>query len=62
MIFAKIVHAHPGFIEVAIRELGGAPMFLSTNDIQLGRSESIQDTARVLGPDGPCAIIRTLRK
>ena len=35
--------------ETAIGEEGGHPVFLSTQDIQLGGKESIQDTARVLG-------------
>ena len=45
--------------EVGIRELGGFPMFLSKNDIQLGRGEPIKDTARVLGRMVHGAIIRT---
>lgn len=45
--------------EVGIRELGGFPMFLSGNDIQLGRGEPIKDTARVLGRMVHGAVIRT---
>jgi len=45
--------------EVGIRELGGFPMFLSKNDIQLGRGEPIKDTARVLGRMVHGCIIRT---
>src|SRR5882762_9570734 len=45
--------------EVGIRELGGSPMFLSANDIQLGRGEPIQDTARVIGRMAHGAVIRT---
>jgi ornithine carbamoyltransferase len=45
--------------EVGIRELGGAAMFLSANDIQIGRGEPIKDTARVLGRMIHGAVIRT---
>lgn len=45
--------------EVGTRELGGDVMFLSANDIQLGRGEPIKDTARVLGRMIHGAIIRT---
>lgn len=34
--------------EVGIRELGGSSLYLSGNDIQLGRGETVADTARVL--------------
>src|SRR2546425_13030153 len=45
--------------EVGIRELGGGAMFLSANDIQIGRGEPIKDTARVLGRMIHGAVIRT---
>ena len=45
--------------EVGIRELGGDVLFLSANDIQLGRGEPISDTARVLGRMVHGAVIRT---
>jgi ornithine carbamoyltransferase len=35
--------------ETAFGEEGGHPVFLSTQDIQLGAKESVQDTARILG-------------
>jgi ornithine carbamoyltransferase len=35
--------------ETAFGEEGGHPVFLSTNDIQLGAKESVEDTARILG-------------
>lgn len=44
--------------EVGLRELGAATMFLSSNDIQLGRGEPIRDTARVLGRMVHGAVIR----
>lgn len=34
--------------EVGVRDLGGTPMYLSSSDLQLGRGETIADTARVL--------------
>ena len=45
--------------EVGIRELGGQPIFLSANEIQLGRGEPIRDTARVMGRMVQGAVIRT---
>ena len=35
--------------ETAFGEEGGHPVFLSTDDIQLGSKETVEDTARVLG-------------
>lgn len=45
--------------EVGIRELGGQPVFLAANDIQLGRGEPVRDTARVMGRMIDGAVIRT---
>lgn len=59
LLFSKSSTRTRVSFEVGIRELGGSVMFLSANEIQLGRGEPIKDTARVLGRMIHGAVIRT---
>src|SRR5215469_9226410 len=62
ILFAKASTRTRVSFEVGIRELGGSVMFLSANDIQLGRGEPIKDTARVMGRMIHGAVIRTFNQ
>ena len=59
LIFSKASTRTRVSFEVGVHELGGRPLFLNANDIQLGRGEPIRDTARVLGRMVHGAVIRT---
>ena len=59
MIFQKSSTRTRVSFEVAMYQLGGLAMFLNKNDLQMGRGEPIEDTARVLARFSDGILIRT---
>ncbi len=59
MIFQKASTRTRVSFETGMYQLGGYPLFLSANDLQIGRGEPVQDTARVLSRYLDGIMIRT---
>ncbi|MGM0632777.1 MAG: ornithine carbamoyltransferase [Pseudomonadota bacterium] len=59
MIFEKSSTRTRVSFEVAMTQLGGAAIFLSPNDTQLGRGEPVEDSARVISSMVDVIMVRT---
>ncbi len=62
MIFEKSSTRTRVSFEVGIYQLGGVGLFLSGNDLQLGRGEPLKDTSRVISSMVDMVMIRTFEQ
>lgn len=58
MIFQKNSTRTRVSFDIAMRQLGGVPLMMSAAETQLGRGETVEDTARVLSRMVDCVMIR----
>ncbi len=62
LIFAKASTRTRASFEVGVYQMGGNAIYLNANDLQIGRGEPVEDTARVMGRYFDGIMIRTFEQ